>query len=269
MNDSHTGQVLIIDKDRGVNTSKLMEMLSLSDVDVTLDHDLGTAINRFQKNRFDTIVIDANIKTMPIDQIIQILKGIDPKTKIIVKTAKNSKELEAKIRKEEIYYYHLDSFGPDDLKLAIDNAIIQKPLFSTNIKFEHFAGEKSKLVLIVDEDDSFIEIHKTNLENHDFHVKICYDADEGIKQAKIETPNCIFVDINTPVGSAGLHFIEMLMNDEKIMNIPLLIFITKLNSEKYEKILERVKTTLLTWTYLEKPVKIDDVIPKIKELITN
>ncbi|MBC8182252.1 response regulator [candidate division KSB1 bacterium] len=264
MNDSHPGQVLIIDKDQGKNTSKLMEMLS--DVDVTVDYDLGTAIHRFQKNRFDTIVVDANIKGMQIDRIIQILKDIDPTIKIIVKTDRNSKTLEAKIRKEEIYYYHLDSFGPDDLKLAIDSAVVRKPLYGSNIKYQNFAGEKSKLVLMVDEDDRFIDIHKTNLENHDYRVTVCYDADEGIERAKKETPNIILVDINTPLGSEGLHFIEMLMNEKRIMSIPLLIFITKIMTEKYEKILERVESSLPIWSYLEKPIKIEEVIPKIEEL---
>jgi len=269
MNKSNPGQVLIIDKDRGENTSKLIEMLTLSDVDVTVDDDLGTAIHRFQKNRFDTIVVDAKIKGMPIDRTIQILKDINPATKIIVKTAKNSKVLEAKIRKEEIYYYHLDSFGPDDLKLAINSAIVRKPMYGLNIKYHSFAGEKRKLALMVDEDDSFIEIHKTNLENHDFRVNVCYDADEGIKQAKKEKPDIILVDINTPVGSAGLHFIEMLMNEELIKIIPLVIFITKTELEKYDKIFERVESSLPTWTFLEKPIKIEDVIPKVDALIGN
>ena len=140
MNGSNQGQVLIIDQKRGKNTSKLMEMLTLSELDVTVDNDLGTAIHRFQKNRFDTIVVDASVKGIPIDRIIQILKDIDPATKIIVKTDKNSKSLEAKIRREEIYYYHLDSFGPHDLKLAIDSAIIKKPMYCSNITYESFAG---------------------------------------------------------------------------------------------------------------------------------
>ena len=269
MNSTHPGQVLIIDKDRGENILKLVEMLTLSDVDVTVDDDLGTAIHRFQKNRFDTIVVDAKIKGMPIDRTIQILKDINPSAKIIVKTAKNSKELEAKIRKEEIYYYHLDSFGPDDLKLAITSAIIRKPMYGLNIKYHNFAGTKRKLALLVDEDDRFIEILKTNLENHDYCVNVCYDADEGFNLAKKEIPDIILVDINTPVGSAELHFIEMLMNEELIKNIPLMIFITKTESEKYEEMLERVESSLPIWTFLGKPIKIEDVIPKVEALIVN
>ena len=267
MNGSHPRQVLIIDKKRGENTSKLMEMLTMLDFDVTVDNDLGTAIHRFQKNRFDTIVLDANIKGMPIDRIIQILKDINPAIKIIVKTAKNSKELEAKIRKEEIYYYHLDSFGPDDLKLAIDSAITRKPLYGSNIEYQSFAGKKRKLVLMVDEDDRFVEIHKTNLENHDYRVNVCYDADEGIKQVNKETPDIILVDINTPVGSAGLHFIEMFMNNDIYRTIPLMVFLTEPKSKKYEKLIERIKVTLPTWAYLKKPLKIEEIIPKVETLI--
>jgi len=119
---------------------------------------------------------------------------------------------------------------------------------------------------MVDEDDRFIEIHKTNLENNNYRVNVCYDADEGFKQIKTEIPDIVLVDIDTPVGSAGLHFIEMLMNEERNLTIPLMIFIEKTESEKYERILERVESSLLTWSYLEKPIKIEDVIPKVEKL---
>jgi DNA-binding response OmpR family regulator len=266
MKAPHPGQVLFIDKNRGKKLTRYLNVLSSANIDVTLDNDLGTAIHRFQKNRFDTVVVDANMEGMPIERIIQILKDIDPTTKIIVKTEKNSKELEAKIRNEMIYYYHLASFGPDDLKLAVDSAIQQKAK-SDNVTNKQINEDGRQLILMVDEDDRFVEIHKNNLINFGYQVEICYDADEGIALTKQKKPDFILVDIDTPVGSAGLHFIEMLMNEKEFLTIPLMVFISRTKSEKYEKMLARAKTALPTWTYMEKPVKIEEVIPKLKALI--
>ncbi len=264
---SVASQVLIIDKSRGENLAKIIEALSSSNIEVTVEDDLGTAIHRFQKGRFDTVVVDTRVEGMPIERTIQILKNIDPTTKIIVKTQENSKELETKIRNEAIYYYHLDSFGPDDLRQAIECAIIQQNWQAGAGKNADNYDNQDKLILLVDEDDRLVEVIKNNLMNHGFRVDICYDADEGIAQAKEKRPSALLVDINTPVGSTGLHFIEMIMNEKEFLTIPLMVFISKSKSEKYEKILARVKTVLPTWTYLEKPIKIEEVVPKLRALI--
>ena len=221
---SNFGSILLINQRKQKDIKNLVERLLLIGFDVVSDNDLGTAIHRAQSKRFDVIVLDANIQGMPVERIIQILKDIDPESKIIVKTDFNTKELEAKVRKEEIYYYHLDSFGVDDLKLAIESAIIQKSIKLSSVESNAVAR---KLVLMVDENDNFIEIHKTNLENHNYVVDVCYNADEAISKIKVKQPDLIMVDMGIPVGSAGLHFMEMLMNEPNMKKIPVLIFISK------------------------------------------
>lgn len=91
------------------------EIVEASELDVSLE--------RVQQKKFDVIILEAEIQGMQIDRFIHILKEIDPAVKIIVKARQNSKTLEAKIRKEKIFYYHVDSFGAEDLKLAIRSAL--------------------------------------------------------------------------------------------------------------------------------------------------
>jgi DNA-binding NtrC family response regulator len=129
MNSSMAGKVLMIVKKEKKIIQELSSLLVKNNLILAIEHDLGTAINRAQNSRFDVIVLDANIKGMPIERTIQILRDLDPGTKIIVKTHENSKELEAKVRKERIFYYHLDSFGYDDLRLAISSALKKKLIF--------------------------------------------------------------------------------------------------------------------------------------------
>jgi len=91
------------------------EIVEASELDISLE--------RAQQKKFDLIILDAEIQGMQIDRFIHILKEIDPSVKIIVKAQQNSKMLEAKIRKEKIFYYHIASFGSEDLKLAIRSAL--------------------------------------------------------------------------------------------------------------------------------------------------
>lgn len=266
MNSSLAGKVLIIVKHEKKIVQALSSLLNKNELVLAVEHDLGAAINRAQNARFDVIVLDANIKGMPIEQTIQILRDIDPGAKIIVKTQDNSKELEAKVRQEKIYYYHLDSFGPEDLRLAIKSALSKRLNFFLPGEQTHPA-EKQKRILMVDENDEFIEVHRSNLENHQFDVDVCFNADEALLKAKNEKPDLVMIDMDIQVGSDGLHFVEKMMIDDETRKIPVLLFISKTRMSLHEPLIEKIESTLPTWSYLEKPVRIEDMIPKVNQLL--
>ncbi len=268
MNSSMAGKVLLIIKKEKKIIQELSSLLVKNNLLLAIEHDLGTAINRAQNSRFDVIVLDANVKGMPIERTIQILRDLDPGTKIIVKTHENSKELEAKVRKERIFYYHLDSFGYDDLRLAISSALKKKLNFFLSSDKEISKSTAKKTILMVDENDEFIEIHRSNLENHNYVVDVCYNADEAYEKVKMIQPYLIMVDVDIQVGSDGLHFMEKLMMDVEARKTPVLLFTSKSHNVNYGKLIETVKSTLPSWNYLEKPVRIEDVIPKVESLLT-
>ena len=58
-----------------------------------------------------------------IERAIRILKQYNPKVRILVRTDTNSRELESKIRQENIYYYHLNSFGNNEFTVALGSAL--------------------------------------------------------------------------------------------------------------------------------------------------
>lgn len=91
--------------------------------DIIEESELDISLERVQQRKFDVILLDAEMQGMQIDRFIHILKELDPAVKIIVVANQNSKDLEAKIRKAKVYYYHLNSFGPAELKLAIKSAL--------------------------------------------------------------------------------------------------------------------------------------------------
>lgn len=267
MREAMTGKVLMIIKHEKKIVQELSSLFNKNNLVLAIEHDLGAAINRAQKAQFDVIVLDANIKGMPIEQMIQILRGIDPGAKIIVKTNENSKELEAKVRREKIFYYHLDSFGIDDLELAIKSALRKDINFFLPQDEIGTATEPYRRILMVDDNDDFIEIHRANLENHHFVVNVCYNADEAFAEAKQHVPDVFLVDMDIQVGSDGLHFIEKIVHDEKIRKIPVLLFVSKMQLSDDAELMEKIKSTLPTWSLLQKPVKIEDIIPKVNQLL--
>jgi two-component system, OmpR family, alkaline phosphatase synthesis response regulator PhoP len=86
--------------------------------------DLGTrAIQIIQEEKVDLLIMEADMPEIKAYEAIPIIKGVDPTLPIIITANRNTSELEARIRQKPIFYYHVKSFGPEELQLAIRNAL--------------------------------------------------------------------------------------------------------------------------------------------------
>ena len=75
-----------------------------------------------QKQRVDALVLDASLMEDDFG-FIPVIRGIEDDLPIIICAETNTPELESKIRQQRIFYYHIKSFGIQDLEMAISNAI--------------------------------------------------------------------------------------------------------------------------------------------------
>ena len=75
-----------------------------------------------QDVRVDLLVLDAALLEEDCG-FISVIKGMEKDLPIIICSATNTPELESKIRKQRIFYYHIRSFGAQDLEMAISNAV--------------------------------------------------------------------------------------------------------------------------------------------------
>ncbi len=75
-----------------------------------------------QENRIDSLVLDAGLLEEDCG-FISVIKGMEKNLPIIVCAENNTPELESEIRKYQIFYYHIKSFGIEDLVMAIVNAV--------------------------------------------------------------------------------------------------------------------------------------------------
>ncbi len=81
------------------------------------------AIQIIQEEKVDLLIMEADFPEIKAYEAIPIIKGVDPTLPIIVTANHNTPELEARIRRRPIFYYHVKSFGPEELRLAIRNAL--------------------------------------------------------------------------------------------------------------------------------------------------
>lgn len=75
-----------------------------------------------QEQRIDALVIDSMLLEEDCG-FISVIKGIEKDLPVIICADSNTPELESKIRQQKIFYYHIKSFGSEDLEMAVLNAI--------------------------------------------------------------------------------------------------------------------------------------------------
>jgi CheY-like chemotaxis protein len=113
------GRVLIIDPDP---KGRRDLVLSLKDDPYFIDtgKNLSEAIKKISGGR--CLVMDINLPEMKGYEAVPVLKNLDPSLKIIMTTKKNTKNLEARAREQDIFFYFIKSFGKDELRLALKSA---------------------------------------------------------------------------------------------------------------------------------------------------
>jgi DNA-binding NtrC family response regulator len=78
-----------------------------------------------QNEKFNVLVMDAKLPEEMGYEAISIIKGHYRKLPIIITADENNPEQESRIRQKGIFYYHVISFGMDELILAISNAMVR------------------------------------------------------------------------------------------------------------------------------------------------
>lgn len=117
-------KILIIDPDERDRTV-IASFLQNENFSVEIASGIYDAIKKLSNSRFHCLIMDVNLPEMLGYKAVSLLKNIDPKLKIIMTTKKNTIYLESKVREQDIFFYFIKSFGKDELKLAINDAIKQ------------------------------------------------------------------------------------------------------------------------------------------------
>jgi DNA-binding NtrC family response regulator len=84
---------------------------------------LNDVFQCLQLEKIDVLILDVYMPEMKGYEAIPMIRGIDPHLPIIITAEENSLELESQVRQQRVFYYHVKSFGLEELKLAVENAI--------------------------------------------------------------------------------------------------------------------------------------------------
>ncbi|MBW1850396.1 MAG: hypothetical protein JRJ15_03005 [Deltaproteobacteria bacterium] len=79
-----------------------------------------------QNRSVDVLLLDSSLLEEDCG-FVSIIKGIAGNLRIIICAETNTPEFECNARQQRIFYYHIKSFGIQDLEMAISNAINYSP----------------------------------------------------------------------------------------------------------------------------------------------
>ncbi|MGA2973892.1 MAG: response regulator [Spirochaetia bacterium] len=109
-----------------------------------------------------------------------------------------------------------------------------------------------KMVLLVDDDADFVEMHRVLLEQNGYTVRVAYSGRQCLEAVAASRPDLIILDMMMESQADGFDVSRELRNSEHTKTIPL-VMITSMNDAIPFRI-EPDRTWLPVDALLEKPV---------------
>lgn len=124
----------------------------------------------------------------------------------------------------------------------------------------YIKGQSMPKILIVDDDVTITKLLKTLVKMEGHAPTTVNDSTRAIEIASSVNPDLITLDLMMP-GLTGFELCELLHQDPKFANIPILIVSARDDPESKERALKAGAKD-----YLTKPFGADELMQKIKEL---
>jgi DNA-binding response OmpR family regulator len=285
--------ILIVDPDPCVQ-DQLHALLSEDGCDVERASRISETISRLRKIRFDCIIMDEDLPDMKGHEAVPIIRAIDARVPIIMTAAINTRDLEAKIREQDIFYYHIKSFDRDELMAAVRNVLRATngadhtthrhqrstptdPPAAASVARSPTAGpsrqevtemQPGTRILIVDDDPDFVDATRRILEGASYKVETALSGDEATEALSKSVPDLIILDIMMQKGADGIMLSRKFKKDDRLARVPILVLTSITEQTGFSFIGEpRHPRFFPIEEFMEKPVPAADLLAKIEQML--
>ena len=121
-----TGKTILIAEPTETLSEELRPFLAETDLNLIQRLTVKETLMTLQNMSVDVLLLNSSLLEEDCG-FISIIKGIAEDLRIIICAENNTPEFESKARQQRIFYYHIKSFGTQDLEMAISNAINYSP----------------------------------------------------------------------------------------------------------------------------------------------
>jgi len=209
-------RILIVDPDSEV-ARELAFLFIEERYDVETSDSISAMAERIRDAQFDCVIMDVDLPEMPGYKAVSILKTIDPKIQVIMTAAMNTVELEAEVRKQDIFYYYIKSFDREELMAAVRDVFKKVG----KVKEAKRMNEPPS-ILVIDDDVNFVAAMKPMLQSKGYNVDAAHNKDEAMRKLERFTPDLILLDIMMEKLTDGFDICYKLKHDPETKKIPVL-----------------------------------------------
>jgi DNA-binding response OmpR family regulator len=149
----------------------------------------------------------------------------------------------------------------DDSSAAVHTFTEQRIFVKGKAASEEKTKKGTKRILIIDDEEDFVQIVKMYLEHYRYEVITAGDGQEGLEKARAEKPDLIVLDLMLPKID-GYKVCGLLKRDAGYAKIPVIMFTAKAQ-EKDIKLGQEMGAD----AYITKPLEPEVLLYKIEELI--
>lgn len=127
---------------------------------------------------------------------------------------------------------------------------------------------EEKRILIVDDDPDICEAMKVILENEGYKVEYALDGNEGMNHLKSHKPDVLILDVMMRTRREGFVMSRELKKNPEYKNIPILMVtgVKEFTGIDFKDVAGD-KAWLPVDEYLDKPVKPEVLVEKVKQLL--
>jgi two-component system alkaline phosphatase synthesis response regulator PhoP len=125
--------------------------------------------------------------------------------------------------------------------------------------------EKKAKILLIDDDIDFVQATMMVLEKS-YQVVVAHDGAEGLRKAKAEKPDLVLLDVIMPVKD-GFTAAEQFKKDPQLSKIPVLMLTSFSARGQGTGIPYSKGMSLETEDYIEKPVKPEELLARVKRYL--
>ena len=143
-----TRNVLLIDGDPGAR-EELAGALREAGFEVSAFGRLSEACARLGTHRFGCAIVDVVLEDGDGLEAVEKLRQAVPGIPVIVTAAENTRDLEARVRAQNVFYYHVKGFGREELIEAVRGAL------SRERQGDRGRVPVQKKILVIDDDPDY------------------------------------------------------------------------------------------------------------------
>jgi CheY-like chemotaxis protein len=209
-------RILIVDPDSEA-AEQLASVFVEEGYDVEVSASISAMAERIRDAKFDCVIMDVELPEMAGYKAVSILKTIDPSVQVIMTAAENTAELEAEVRKQDIFYYYIKSFDQEELIEAV------RDVFKKMGKLRETQQMNGQVeILVIDDDPNFVVAMKPVLESKGYKVASAGNREEAMKVLRKRKPDLILLDIMMEKMTDGFDIFYKLKHDPEMKKIPVL-----------------------------------------------